>query len=219
MALEGFGGGLALLNNAQLLLNPLGELLAAVTAEPLLAAPGTAFHYSSTGFLVAGMVLEAATGQPWDGAVQQVLELDRVAPGIGLPAQGSPLAVGHDDGPIGDSANADNGGAGAALAASAEDLDALFAALQDRSLLSDEAWELALTPHADRGEGLVYGLGINIWPETYGHRGRVLGYAAAWRHRLADDAQLVLALNASEHSSMYVEADAWEVLEDFGLLD
>ena len=32
-------------------------------------------------------------------------------------------------------------------------------------------------------------------------------------------AQLVLPTNASEHSSMQVGADAWEVLEDFGLLD
>lgn len=194
-------------------------MVAAVGASRPVAWPGEGFHYSSTGYLVAGMVLESATAQPWHEAVRDVLGTPAHAPGLGLPEAGAPLAVGHHDGPIGPSQSADNGRAASALAASAEDLDALFHALQQGALVDEGAWAAARYPQVDRGNALFYGLGVNIWPDQYGHRGRVLGYAAAWRHRLDEDAQLVLTLNASEHSSLDIEAEVWEVLEDYGYLD
>jgi D-alanyl-D-alanine carboxypeptidase len=194
-------------------------MLAAVAAEGPVAFPGERFHYSSTGYLVAGMVLEAAIGRPWQHGIRDVLHTQQHAPGISLAEAGAPLAVGHHDGPIGASHNADNGRAGAALVASADDLDTFFLALSRGDVVREETLAEASRPQVDRSEDLAYGLGLNVWPDQYGHRGRVLGYAAAWRHRTDEDAQLVLTLNASEVSSIEIEEEVWEMLEAYGYLD
>lgn len=197
---------------------PEPELLALATAAGLAAEPGSTYVYSATGFLVAGMVLEAATGRPWHEAITQTLGTGRGAPGLGLP--GSELATGHEDGEeIHASAAADNGRAAAALAASADDLDALFHALESGQLIDPAAWEEARFPHVERSGGLRYGLGVTHDGWRYGHRGRVLGYVAAWRHRIDEDATLVLTANSSTVSSVGIEDDVWDVLEEFGYVD
>ena len=109
-----------------------------------------------------GMVLGAATGQP-DGAVGRS-GAGPVAPGIGLPAQGSTLAVGHDDGPIGDSANADRGGAAQRWPPAPRTSTPSSPRCRTGASCPTRL-EPVLTPHADRGVGLVYG-----WASTSGPR-------------------------------------------------
>jgi D-alanyl-D-alanine carboxypeptidase len=196
------------------------ELLRIATVGGLKADPGSTYVYSATGFLVAGMVLEAATGLPWHAAITQTLGTDTVAPGLGLPRASSVLAQGHLHGePVMASASADNGRAAAALAASADDLDALLHELESGRLIAPDAWEEARFPHVDRGRGLRYGLGVTHDGWRYGHRGRVLGYVAAWRHIIDDDTTIVVTANGSDVSSVGIEEDVWEILEDYGYVD
>lgn len=196
------------------------ELLRIATEQGLKVEPGSAYVYSATGFLVAGMVLEAATGLSWHRAITQTLGADAVAPGLGLPHGTGPLAQGYLDlEPVIESASADNGRAAAALAASADDLDALLHALESGTLIAPAAWEEARFPHVDRGRGLRYGLGVTHDRWRYGHRGRVLGYVAAWRHIIDEDTTMVLTANASDVSSVGIEEDVWELLEDYGYVD
>jgi CubicO group peptidase (beta-lactamase class C family) len=43
----------------------IGERLAVIAATPLRTEPGAAWHYSSPGFLLAGLIAERASGQPY----------------------------------------------------------------------------------------------------------------------------------------------------------
>lgn len=196
------------------------DILAIATAGGLKAEPGSTYVYSATGFMVAGMVLEAATGLAWHAAITQTLDTARLAPGLGAATPSTQLARGYEDGePVSASADADNGRAASALAASVDDLDALFHALESGRLIDPAAWAEARYPHVERDRGLHYGLGVTHDGWRYGHRGRVLGYVAAWRHLIDDDATLVLTANGSDVSSVGIEDDVWEILEDYGYID
>ena len=43
----------------------IGERLAAIQRAPLRTAPGEQWHYSSPGFLLVGLIVERASGQPY----------------------------------------------------------------------------------------------------------------------------------------------------------
>ncbi|TXN23406.1 serine hydrolase [Methylobacterium sp. WL9] len=49
------------------------EIVALVEAEPLLFEPGTRMEYSNTGYVLLGMAIEAASGQPYAGYLREAI--------------------------------------------------------------------------------------------------------------------------------------------------
>ena len=76
-------------------------LLAAVRALPLLAPPGAAVVYSSAGFILLGLIAEAASGRPLDRLVQErvLAPVGMLDTGFGLAAELRPIAVATEDDP------------------------------------------------------------------------------------------------------------------------
>lgn len=172
-------------------------------AEPLFA-PGTGWAYSDTGYLLLGLVIEAATGQDVFDLVQErflsPLGLAQTSPSITPDIPG--LAVGYtvDANPFGLAPRtADDGGAllwnpavewtGGGFAATASDLarwgHALFTGTAIEAPYLDRLLDgIAVHPDAP---GIFYGSGVAIYTDTdhgtvYGHGGWIPGYVSSLRH-------------------------------------
>ena len=150
----------------------LAERLALIQQAPLLTGPGTNWHYSSPGFLLAGQIVARAAGQPYHrflaGAVLDPLGLTEISAG-GIPA-GAPAARGHRDGePVPSWPLSAMPGTGD-LSATVGDLARFTTALYSGVLFGPRARQAMLTPHAplpakqDPGDGWEtyegYGYGV-----------------------------------------------------------
>ncbi|MGO4424433.1 serine hydrolase domain-containing protein, partial [Streptomyces sp. MCAF7] len=62
-----------------------GELVAAAVGHPPNSAPGAAYRYSNTNYVVIGMIIERVTGHPWRAEVR-----DRVIRPLGLTGTSLP---------------------------------------------------------------------------------------------------------------------------------
>jgi D-alanyl-D-alanine carboxypeptidase len=164
---------------------PPAELVAYATSEPLDFAPGTSWSYSNTGYVVAGMVIEAVTG---NGAAEEIRS--RIIEPAGL--RQTFLAGDEPDPPELIHGYTESGGyldvthlldpsaawTAGALVSSTADLSAFYAALLSGNLLSDN--ELAeMTTWVDAGQG-EYGLGLlhqrAPFGEIIGHGGAIWGF-------------------------------------------
>ena len=156
--------------------------------------PGIQQSYSSTNYLILGVVVEAATGQSYDSAlhdnVLEPLGLDNTGfegpdtklatpyerPGPGQPQ--FPLDEFATDVAVRASWSA--GG----LVSTAEDLVVFTEALFGGDLLSSESLDLMLDTSSGPRAG--YGLGVSQYPMrdgvVYGHNGRTIGFASSLRH-------------------------------------
>jgi len=140
-----------------------------MTALPPKFEPGVRYGYCNGGFVLLGLAVEAAAGEPYQQYVtREIIE----ALGLGhtgfyradaLPPN---TAVGYmDDGAGGLRSNVFSmpiiGGADGGLYATAADLDALWRGLFDGKLLGAAMLESFLSPHAERRQkGASYGLGV-----------------------------------------------------------
>jgi CubicO group peptidase (beta-lactamase class C family) len=146
---------------------PAGQRLAAIQAAPLRTAPGQAWHYSSPGFVLVGLIVERASGQPYARFLtERILSpLGLTATSIGGPPP-EPAARGYRDGqPVTPFDLAAMAGTGD-IWSTAADLARFTAALHGGELLADGSLRAMLTPHApidDDDEILIttgYGYGM-----------------------------------------------------------
>jgi CubicO group peptidase (beta-lactamase class C family) len=185
---------------------PPAERLQAIQAAPLRTAPGQAWHYSSPGFVLVGLIVEQASGQPYARFLTEriLAPLDLTATSVGTtvggppaqPAVGAPppepAARGYRDGePVTPFDLAAMTGTGD-IWSTAPDLTRFTAALHTKSLLTNESLHAMLTPHAtldDDDETLIttgygYGMftGIFAGQPAYYHPGDNPGYRsfAGW---------------------------------------
>jgi CubicO group peptidase (beta-lactamase class C family) len=79
---------------------PQQELLALIAAAPLVEAPGAGWRYSGPGFLTAGRVVEAVTGQPYAMTADALIftPAGMAATSSGAAPADPDVAVGHDHG-------------------------------------------------------------------------------------------------------------------------
>lgn len=172
----------------------LNRFIATGTAAAIVGAPGAGFHYSDTGFMLLGLIVEAAGDAPY-----HVQQRRRIIEPLGL--QHTAMAFGDDDGrelagraaevwmagvPLlcsGFNLSFDWGGGG--QVSSADDLVTFAEALFDGRLLGDEAQSSLMawtTPAGMHPPRLAIGLGIQRWATP---AGRVLaGHGGAWGGRL-----------------------------------
>ena len=155
--------------------------------KPLDFAPGTAWQYSNTGYVVAGMIIEKASGMKLLDYLQK-----KIFKPLGIEAMDQDYAVGKGFpqgnhrfalGPVRPAKPAAHGWLWAAgeLAMSASDLAKWDIARIDRKILTPEDWEAQETPVllAD-GSNTHYGLGVAIGQrgrdKTVEHGGEAVGF-------------------------------------------
>lgn len=171
------------------------ELIArALTLPPPDTPPGSAFHYATTGYLVAGLIVERVTGRPAESEISR-----RIIRPLGLrdtywPGDETRLRGPHSRSyytPVPDADRVDGtdwnmtmGGVGGALVSSPADLQRFFAALLGGRLLPPaQLAQMRATVAADPDRlwpGARYGLGLissplpcgGVW---WGHAGTVPG--------------------------------------------
>lgn len=80
------------------------EIIQWTTGQPLIATPGTAFHYSDYGYVLLGQVIQAVSGVAYEQFVQQQVfaPLGVTGPQLGRPFQNEALPgeVTYDDGGV-----------------------------------------------------------------------------------------------------------------------
>lgn len=173
------------------------ELVARAMAHPPAFRPGTSWAYSNTNYILAGMVVKAATGRSWHDEVRT-----RILAPLGLrhtfypgswPFLPRPHARGYhqftEDGPLVDTTDGNYTWAGAAggLVTTAAEYNRFWRAVQAGELLRPaqqaEMHRTVLAATWQRSRpGARYGLGIASIPLScggllWGHGGDAAGYA------------------------------------------
>jgi D-alanyl-D-alanine carboxypeptidase len=175
--------------------HPPDELVVRAMSHPPDFAPGTAWAYSNTGYLLLAMIVERLTGRPWyeeaEARILQPLDLEHtIWPGDdpGLP---EPHARGYQrfapDGPPLDVTELVEANAAHGMVSTTADLNRFYRSLLDGTLL--DAARLAqaqqTVPVNEEVEqvwpGGRYGLGLRARPLScggvyWGHSGGVTGY-------------------------------------------
>ncbi|GLZ41051.1 serine hydrolase domain-containing protein [Actinokineospora sp. NBRC 105648] len=164
------------------------EFVDIANAHPPVFAPGTAYEYSNTNYIVAGLLIERVTRQSYERAVEQ-----RVLRPLGLRDTSVPDRALDIQGPHAHGYTALAGrpnditrlspsiaGSAGALVSTTADLDRVIDALLDGRLLAP-AQLAEMTKVLPFTNG--YGLGLAVTPspcgvETWGHPGGIAGYAS-----------------------------------------
>ncbi|WFE75198.1 serine hydrolase [Roseinatronobacter sp. S2] len=188
------------------------DLIGLILDAPPLFPAGAGWAYSDTGYLLAGLVIEAAAGQPWGEVVRDRFllplgltdtepsdqrVLDRLATGFTSMA-GPVMRTLDPEGRLIFHPGIE--GAGGGFVTTATDL-----ALWGRLLLSGRAMETeyldAMLQGIDTGApGRSYGLGVGIdrtgAEEVRGHGGWIPGYVGSLRYYPARDVAIAIQINS-----------------------
>jgi D-alanyl-D-alanine carboxypeptidase len=185
------------------------ELVSAALAQPrVFEPPGSQFSYSSTNYVLLGLLVERRTGR----TLRQEIGTRILRP-LGLRWTGfrPSRADVHGyvppirDGIVQEHPGRDTWGDDASwawgsgdLESTAGDLARFYEALLRGRLLPRRLLEVMLTPAVERPNRLRYGLGVAIVRTpcglAYGHTGNVLGYVSAvWNDREARRQVVVMA--------------------------
>ncbi|MEL6371528.1 MAG: serine hydrolase domain-containing protein [Pseudomonadota bacterium] len=160
------------------------QLALLVEATDPIAAPGETFHYSDTGYILLGEIIERITDQPLHEAIRELTKLDKIglentwwdeaepAP-VGIPDRAHQWLGGEVNSyPIHGSVDAYGGGG---LIANMEELALFYHALFDRAVFVDPATLDLMTTAPGHPEGSPYRIGLFAGEvdgfATYGHGG------------------------------------------------
>ncbi|MEV6073438.1 serine hydrolase domain-containing protein [Nocardia sp. NPDC052001] len=178
------------------------ELVQISTASPPYADPGVKQVYSNTDFVLAAMVIEAATGRSAEAEIQS-----RIVTPLGLrhtffprsPEAGPDWMRGYflvRDVSI---SNPTIHGAAGAMVSTLDDLAVFAGAQQDGRLLAPAQLSLLRSTFHEQGRDTGFAMGIYRWDSPCGpvwlKYGAVLGYFSAVATSDSGDKQVVLAAN------------------------
>lgn len=188
------------------LIRDLDDFLALAADERPRFAPGTGWHYSNTGMILLGKVIEAVTGTPYHRHVETevlaragmtgagFIELDRVNPNV---------AVGYhrtwtQSGPVVANTLFDwavRGAPDGCGFATAADIWAFGEALRAGRLVSAAMVETMTTAKPELGSP-YYGYGFSVHPERalFGHSGGLVGASANLDMTLAPEGWTIVVL-------------------------
>jgi D-alanyl-D-alanine carboxypeptidase len=168
------------------------ELVGLVADQPPLFPPGTAWSYSNPGYVLLGLIVEAATGntlgQELRRRILRPLGLRDTffpvnAPGLPSPkSRGYSLPLGAEEGRLLDFTvyNPSPFWAAGALVSTLEDLARFFRALLGGRLLPPRLLVAMTTPVPTGKPGIGYGLGLQVIDtpagRLIGHDGEIPGY-------------------------------------------
>lgn len=167
------------------------ELVALIADQPPDFPPGTAWRYSNTGYVLAGLIVQAATGhklgQELTRRIIRPLGLRDTFFPVNRPtipgrnARGYSLPLGQEDGPLLDFTvyNPSLAWGAGNLTSDLGDLARFFRALLSGRLLPPRLLAEMTTP-VDTGQGLGYGLGLAVIEtpsgRLIGHDGAIPGF-------------------------------------------
>jgi len=180
------------------------ELIAFVLDQPPLFAAGESWHYTDTGYLLLGLVIESAAGNPWRDEVARRflkpigLTRTQASDRVDLPG----LAAGYmsEDNPFGlpPKTTSANGrmvwnpgieGAGGGFVSNPRDLVVWGRTLYEGRAMDGDYLEEVLTSVPVGGEDsrTSYGISVAIHADgplgpTYGHGGWIPGYTSSLRY-------------------------------------
>jgi D-alanyl-D-alanine carboxypeptidase len=156
-----------------------------VEATDPVGAPGEAFFYSDTGFVLLGEIIETVTGEPLGQAVRKLTKLDAIglngiwwdeedAPPVGIPDRAHQWLGGVDTYPINGTMDAYGGGG---IIASVEDIARFFAALFGGEVFDNPKSLSLMTEAPGHPADSPYRMGLFIG-ETEGYR--TFGHGGFW---------------------------------------
>jgi D-alanyl-D-alanine carboxypeptidase len=208
------------------------QLVAIALRHPPRFAPGTSWSYSNTNTVLAGMIIEQATGRDWRSEVNA-----RIVAPLGLSSTFTPLdepdlplpfANGYhrfaEGAPLLDVTlmNHSLADAAGAIISTTSDLVAFWRELQGGRLLgATEMAEMHATmPVNDEGRvrpGSRYGLGIIWYPTSCGggywhHQGDTLGFSNF--NAVSDDGSRVVVVAQTTTGIPAADAESYQLLDD-----
>jgi D-alanyl-D-alanine carboxypeptidase len=155
----------ALRNDMQRAWTP-SELIALAEAAGRVGQPGAAHHYSNTGYIVLGEIIEQVTGHPWADEVATRISAPLGLTHTGLLADQRPTGYVVVDGGFVDATSAadpSTGGAAGAMASTDRDLLRFVRAVADGTLLTpaSQAAMRSFIPGEDYSQfGIDHGYGL-----------------------------------------------------------
>jgi len=196
--------------------------------------PDTGWSYSNTNYILAGMIIEQATGRDWRaevrGRILAPLQMSNTFDPRDTPDLPAPHAHGYDQfapgGPLIDVTMQNHTFAGAAgsLITTTADLSRFWRSLQQGTLLGPDQMAamhttVLATSLQSVAPGARYGLGIMWFPTTcgtgyWGHWGDTLGFST----RLAVDDEGTRAVVVSQATNLYAESGLPIIAQDLEIL-
>ncbi|MFB8242713.1 serine hydrolase domain-containing protein [Kitasatospora purpeofusca] len=203
------------------------ELVDIANTFPPSSAPGAAWNYSNTNYVLAGMIIEKVTGHPWNEAVERriirPLGLTRTSMPVSSPFIPGPHAHGYlqlPTGPVDVTLQNPSwaGPAGSGISTTA-DLNRFIAALLGGKLLRPaELAEMQRT--TGLGDGKDYGLGLSRHDTScglyWGLTGGIPGYSTGVFGAADGQRQFALSVNFYDLSDREAAGKAWDGLVDAG---
>lgn len=183
----------------------LDALLERIAREPLLFTPGERFHYSSSGYLYLGRIVEQITGQPWEEALAaRILEpVGMGATWLTPPPSSGPLALGYLKVelfviPVSRFGRPDLAEAAGGLTSTTADLHTWIEAFFDGVVVGPSTVEEMLPPGSwDYGLGWsTFDFGGARW---IGHFGETIGFRSALFHQPDLNANIIILSNRQDY--------------------
>jgi D-alanyl-D-alanine carboxypeptidase len=195
-----------------------GEIVAVIADEPQLSPSGTAFHYSNTNYVLAGLMIEQATGHSLGGEIRRrilrPLRLRDTSFPVDSPSIAGPSARGysldHDDqgrptaGRLRDLTVYNPSAAWAAgnMVSDSDDIARFYRALLSGRLLSPARLAEMKADGEPWASGQRYGLGLHVIDTPcgpiFGHTGGVPGFSTVAFSSENGSRQVGLMMNAED---------------------
>jgi D-alanyl-D-alanine carboxypeptidase len=144
------------------------ELIAVAEAAGRVGAPGGAFHYSNTNYIVLGEIIRQVTGHSWADEVRTRIVEPLGLTGTGAMTEQRPVGYTFVEGSFVDTTTSFSpsiGGAAGGMESTGRDLLQFATALRDGTLLDADSWAAmqAFVPGEDYSQfGIVHGYGLGL---------------------------------------------------------
>lgn len=175
------------------------DIFNVVSDAKLEFTPGESFKYSNTGYVLLGLIIEKASGQPYAEYIEEhIFNPSGMMNSMFSVPNGISAAKGHVDGKQGPAMHNSAAYAAGNIISTAEDLALFDKALRGGVLIEDETENLMGTTHASKFP-YKYGYGWYT-QDVMGHKavGHSGGYPSGFRHyvaRLQDEGLTVIVLS------------------------
>ncbi|WP_437574948.1 serine hydrolase domain-containing protein [Sorangium sp. So ce887] len=184
------------------------ELIELAASKPPYFEPGQGFAYSNTNYIIAGLLVEAASGEPIGELLRtRVLERAGLAhtylDGAEAALPGLVHGYGRSRGELVEmtsALHASAAGAAGALVSTSSDLARFYRKLLDGTLLGpDELAEMTTWVDTPPGEVNGYGLGLSRRESPlgvqHGHDGGIWGFTSSSYYAIDSDASITVLVN------------------------